>query len=143
MALTDCMYARKASLKKAFKYIFVSISSFAINNLLNYTFNIILQLEPYLALSLSYIIVVILNFFLLKHLVFKKSSIGSKRLFSYYILLIALFRITEYFFFLVLYYTQIFDYFILLNSILISSAIIKYFLEKKIFEKELKQETAV
>ena len=133
----------KYSLKKAIKYIFVSINSFAINNLLNYTFKVILKLEPYFALSLSYIIVVILNFFLLKYLVFKNSSMGSKRLFFYYILLISLFRITEYLFFLILYYNQIFDYFILLNSILISSAIIKYFLEKKIFEKELKQVTAI
>ena len=129
-------------MKKALKYILVSINSFAINNLLNYIFKVLLELEPYFAISLSYVIVVSINFLLLKFLVFEKSSIGTKRLFVYYVLLIVSFRITEYFLFLILYYTQFFDYFILLNSILIASAIIKYFFEKKIFEKEPKKVTA-
>lgn len=129
-------------MKKAFKYILVSINSFAINNLLNYILKVLLELEPYFAISLSYVIVVSINFLLLKFLVFEKSSIGTKRLIVYYVLLIVSFRITEYFLFLILYYTQFFDYFILLNSILIPSAIIKYFFEKKIFEKEPKKVTA-
>lgn len=113
----------------------VSINSFAINNLLNYIFKVLLDLKPYLAISLSYIIVVLINFLLLKFIVFEKSLINTSRIFLSYILLIVLFRIIEYFLFLILYYTEFFNYFILLNSILVTSAIIKYFFEKNIFEK--------
>lgn len=122
-------------MKKAFKYVMVSINSFAINNLLNYIFKVLLDLKPYLAISLSYIIVVLINFLLLKFIVFEKSLINTSRIFLSYILLIVLFRIIEYFLFLILYYTEFFNYFILLNSILVTSAIIKYFFEKNIFEK--------
>ena len=126
-------------MKKAFKYILVSINSFLINNLLNYIFKELLELKPFLSISSSFAIVLTINFILTKFLVFEKSSIDARKLFVYYIILVISFRIIEYLLFLFLYYSQLFDYFILLNTILISSAIIKYVIVKRLFEKEHKK----
>lgn len=126
-------------MKKAFKYILVSINSFLINNLLNYIFKELLELKPFLSISSSYAIVLTINFILTKFLVFEKSSIDARKLFVYYIILVISFRIIEYLLFLFLYYSQLFDYFILLNTILISSAIIKYVIVKRLFEREHKK----
>lgn len=126
-------------MKKAFKYILVSINSFLINNLLNYIFKELLELKPFLSISSSFAIVLTINFILTKFLVFEKSSIDARKLFVYYIILVISFRIIEYLLFLFLYYSQLFDYFILLNAILISSAIIKYVIVKRLFEREHKK----
>jgi len=102
-------------------------------------FREILELKPFLSISSSYAIVLTINFILTKFLVFEKSSIDARKLFVYYIILVISFRIIEYLLFLFLYYSQLFDYFILLNTILISSAIIKYVIVKRLFEKEYKK----
>jgi putative flippase GtrA len=122
-------------LKKQFKYIAVSTNSYFLNLFFNFILFRIFKLQPIVSISVSYLLLILINFFLLKVFVFNSTNFNKKSTFSKFFLVVLSFRLIEYISFIII--QSIFNdyYFYILNIILLISFITKFFVIRIVFEK--------
>ena len=122
-------------LKKQFKYIAVSTNSYFLNLFFNFILFRIFKLQPIVSISVSYLLLILINFFLLKVFVFNSKYSNNKSTFSKFFLVVLSFRLIEYISFIII--QSIFNdyYFYILNIILLISFITKFFVIRIVFEK--------
>jgi putative flippase GtrA len=122
-------------LKKQFKYIAVSTNSYFLNLFFNFILFRIFKLQPIVSISVSYLLLILINFFLLKVFVFNSTDSNKKSTFSKFFLVVLSFRLIEYISFIIIQSIFYDYYFYILNIILLISFITKFFVIRIVFEK--------
>ena len=111
---------------KLIKFLFVSALSFIINNVFNYTFIDLIEINEYLSTAITYLVLFITNFYLCKHFVFNKKNKSINLL--NFILVVGSLRALEYISFLIIYTHFGLHYLIIVNSISVIFLYIKFIL---------------
>ena len=121
---------------KLIRFLFISSLSFILNNLFNYIFIELFQFKEYLSTAITYIILLILNFFLCKFYVFnvKTKSLNFLNFFS----IVGSFRFLEYISFLIIYNFFELHYLVIINTVSIIFLFTKFiFLNRTSLERKI------
>lgn len=121
---------------KLIRFLFISSLSFILNNLFNYIFIELFEFKEYLSTAITYIILLILNFFLCKFYVFnvKTKSLNFLNFFS----IVGSFRFLEYISFLIIYNFFELHYLVIINTVSIIFLFTKFiFLNRTSLERKI------